>query len=173
MKLAGKKVKLRAVEPFDVDTLYTWENNTHVWKLSNTLAPFSKQALQEYIANAHMDIYAAKQLRLMICDMQKKAVGCIDLFDFDPNNQRAGIGILIAEEKERRNGYASEALKLLIDYCFEVLGLHQLYCNVIKDNKPSLALFKKYRFSITGTKKDWVRDKRKFTDEYILQLINK
>lgn len=173
MKLSGEKVKLRALEPTDVNVLYKWENDTGIWRLSNTVAPFSKQVLEEYISNAHLDVYAAKQLRLMICDVKDKVVGCIDLFDFDPNNQRAGIGILVAENKDRNQGYASEALKLMIAYCFETLGLHQLYCNVTKYNKSSLELFKKHKFIVIGTKRDWVRDNRKFIDEYILQLINK
>ena len=42
------------------------------------------------------DIYEVKQLRLVICVSENdKAIGFIDLFDFDPKNQRVGIGIVI------------------------------------------------------------------------------
>jgi diamine N-acetyltransferase len=171
MKLHNKNISLRALEPTDVDALYLWENDTDIWKVSSTQTPFSRYVLEQYIATSHQDIYSIKQLRLMICDTEGKAVGCIDLFDFDPNHLRAGIGILIADKSERRKGYASEALELLIKYCFETLNLHQLYCNVTPENEPSVLLFQKHKFQITGIKKQWLREETGFTDELFLQLI--
>ncbi|MFH1004922.1 MAG: GNAT family protein [Bacteroidota bacterium] len=171
--LSGKLITLRSIEPSDVELLYKWENNSEIWKVSNTLTPFSKKNIQDYIENSHNDIYTTKQLRLMICKTSKKnmAIGCIDLFDFDPNHSRAGIGILIADKKNRNNNYASESLSILIKYCFEKLNLHQLYCNVATDNKISLNFFLKHKFKIVGKKKDWIRIRNKFTDEYLMQLI--
>jgi diamine N-acetyltransferase len=107
----------------------------------------------------------------MICDKDSKAVGSIDMFDFDPNNLRAGIGILIAEKMERRKGYASEALELLIKYSFEILNLHQLYCNITTENESSILLFQKHGFQITGIKKHWNRSGSSYKDELLLQLI--
>ena len=102
---------------------------------------------------------------------QNVTIGSIDLFDFDPSNKRAGIGILIADN-ERNKGYASEALELLISYCFSTLQLHQIYCNISADNQVSLQLFKKHNFSSVGLKKEWIFVNNKWVDEFILQLIN-
>ena len=88
--------------------------------VSNTQSPFSRFVLEQYITSSHQDIYSVKQLRLIICNEENKAIGSIDLFDFDPNHLRAGVGILIAEKADRKKGYASEALSLLMDYCFSV-----------------------------------------------------
>jgi len=171
MKLLGKHILLRAIEPSDIDVLYKWENDTENWNVSNTQAPFSRFVLEQYIATTHQDIYSVKQLRLIICDTENNAVGCIDLFDFEPNHLRAGIGVLIAEKTDRKKGYASEALELLIDYCFLSLNLHQLYCNIAVDNEASILLFQKYGFQITGIKKQWIRNGNKFHDELLLQRI--
>jgi diamine N-acetyltransferase len=137
--------------------------------------------LTQYIETAHLDIYSLKQLRLIIAEHQDasgplknpKAVGCIDLFDFDPHHLRAGIGVLIADSNDRRKGHASEALTLLINYCFELLNLNQLYCNIAVDNESSILLFKKHGFEITGVKKNWIRDGNSFKDELLLQLQRK
>ncbi len=173
--LKGKHVILRAPEPEDVDILYTWENDETQWHLSNTVAPFSRFDLEQFIITAQQDIFTNRQLRLMIDknvdDKKAITIGSIDLFDFDPVNGRAGIGIMISEN-ERNKGYASESLALVIDYCFENLHLHQLYCNIITDNQVSLKLFQKHGFIIIGTKKDWIRIKNRWTDEYMLQLLN-
>ena len=180
--LHGKKIKLRALEPDDIDALYQWENDVSIWKVSGTLLPFSKHFLKKYIADSHHDIYLDKQLRLVI-DLTTplsfgegqgvRSIGCVDLFDFDAKNKRAGIGILIGEKNARLNGYASEALKILINYAFNILALHQLYCNITADNKQSLNLFKKHKFKIIGLKKDWIFAEGKWLNEYTLQRINK
>ena len=174
MKLTGQHITLRALEPADVDLLYKWENDTSIWKVSNTLVPFSKHILEQYILTSHQDIFTTKQLRLVIQkNSDGKAVGTIDLFDFDPQHSRAGIGVLIADENERRMGHASDALELLIEYCFKALDLHQIYCNVARDNEASIKLFMKFNFEITGIKKEWIRDGKTFADEYLMQLIRK
>jgi len=172
MKLKGQLVTLRALEPEDIDLLYSWENDPEHWAVSNTQTPFSRFVLEQYISTAHVDIYSAKQLRLMICDKEGgKAVGSIDLFDFEPNHLRAGVGILIADKTDRRKGYASEALELLKNYCFEILNLQQIYCNITTDNESSILLFQKHGFQITGIKKQWIRSGSGYKDELLLQLI--
>jgi len=171
--MTGEKVRLRALEPADVETLFIWENDPAVWKISNTQAPFSRHVLDQYVATSHQDIYTTRQLRLMIEKLDDKtAAGCIDLFDFEPAHARVGIGILVAE-RERNKGFATEALTLLLDYCFNVLGLHQVFCHIDVDNEASLKLFQHAGFEITGTKKDWIRLRNHWRAEYMLQLINK
>src|SRR3954469_9733252 len=127
MFIKGKDIYLRALEPSDVDVLYKWENNRQIWHVSNTQTPFSRYVLEQFLVNAHEDIYTNKQLRLIISENDKEdAVGAIDLFDFDPYHLRAGVGILIADE-HRNKGYALEALQLLQEYAFKTLLLQQLY----------------------------------------------
>lgn len=166
------EIILRAVEPEDLELLYMWENNIDYWLISNTIKPFSKYTLKKYIENSHKTIFETGQLRLMIDTKEnKKTIGTIDLFDFDPFHQRAGVGILIADESSRRKGYASMALKCLIDYCFNTLQLHQLYCNILSSNCESMELFKKLGFIETGIKKDWIKTSNGYLDEHLFQLI--
>jgi diamine N-acetyltransferase len=167
------KINLRALEPEDLELLYEWENNSTYWTISNTVTPFSKYTLKRYMENSHKSIYETGQLRLMIEIInEKKTIGTIDIFDFDPFHKRAGIGILIADAKQRRKGYASMALKCLIEYCFKTLQLHQLYCNILANNCESMDLFKKQGFVQTGIKKEWVKTSDGYLDEYIFQLID-
>ena len=164
-------ISLRAIEPGDIDLLYTWENDPEIWEVSHTLVPYSKYILALYIQNADKDIYESKQLRLMIDTPDGKTVGAIDLFDFDPYHLRVGIGLLIHKKEDRSNGYASAALELLIGYCFKKLKMHQLYVNIGCGNQISISLFKKFGFKICGTKKDWNRTETGWDDEFTLQLI--
>ena len=169
--LENKTIKLRALEPTDVDLIYNWENDTNIWQVSNTITPFAKHTIQAYINTAHLDIYETKQLRLII-ETNSTPIGTIDLFDFDPHNKRAGVGILIAEDNKKQKGHATNALNLFINYAFNTLGLHQLYCNISENNEASIKLFTNAGFTIIGNKKDWIKTSNGFDNEYILQLIN-
>ncbi len=168
-----KNIRLRALEPEDLELLYTWENNETFWIYSNTVSPFSRFTLKRYIENSHKNIYETGQLRLMIDHIEdKKTIGTIDLFEFDPFHKRAGIGILIADESYRRKGFAAMSLKCLIQYCFKTLQLHQLYCNILANNTVSIELFKKHGFVEIGRKKDWIQTDNGYLDEYLFQLLN-
>ena len=175
MKLFLKNdlITLRALEPEDIDLLFEWENNEDNWTFSQTIAPFSKHTLAIYIRDSDKDIYEVKQLRMMITTQAGKTVGAIDLFDFDPLNLRAGLGILIHDREDRSKGYATSALDLMIRYCFEKLGLHQIFANILTDNEISMKLFFKAGFQLIGTKKDWIRDGEIWKDEHLLQLLRR
>ncbi len=173
--LESNRIILRAMEPSDIELLYKWENDKSIWVISNTFAPFSKYILTKYIENSHQDIYQAKQLRLMI-DIKKQSgnttIGAIDIFDFEPYHLRAGLGILISEKQNRKKGYASESIEIIIDYAFNYLGLKQLFCNIGEDNKDSIDLFEKHGFKKCGEKKFWIKKQGKWINELMFQLIN-
>lgn len=169
--LQGNLVKLRALEPEDLEFLFQIENDESFWEISHTQTPFSKYVLKQYLENAHLDIFETKQLRLIIEEnSSEKKVGMIDLFDFNPQHKRAGIGILIHPDFQQK-GFASEALSLLIQYSFLHLQLHQLYANIMSDNDKSLLLFEKHSFKKVGTKKEWIFSDGKMKDEILFQLI--
>lgn len=171
LTLKGKHIYLRALELEDLDFIYAIENDETIWEISNTITPFSKYVITEYLANAHKDIFEVKQLRLVISNSKHEAIGMIDLFDFDFKNKRAGVGIIVKAAEDRKKGYGSEALTLLTKYCKTQLDLHQLYCNISEENEASLRMFQNQGFEIVGLKKDWNFIHGAFKNEYLLQHI--
>ncbi len=172
MLLKNDKIQLRAPEISDLDIIFNIENDVELWHLSNTISPFSRFDLEQYIISLDKDIFKTGQLRLMIEDDGKNVVGIVDLFDFDPINKRAGVGIIILKEMQG-SGFGKSALELLTEYCESVLQLHQLYCNIEIDNVASIKLFEHSGFVKAGLKKDWIRNKDYWTDELFLQKIFK
>jgi diamine N-acetyltransferase len=170
--LKGEHVYLRALEPEDLDFIHAIENDETIWEISNTQTPYSRYLIKQYLEQAHKDIYEVKQLRLVISNYESESLGMIDIFDFDFKNRRAGIGILIKNISNRKNGYGSEALKLLVDYGFNHLDLHQMYCNILEDNLASIKLFTNQGFKKIGLKKDWIQHNGTFKNEYLFQRIN-
>lgn len=174
MLLENDVLLLRALEPEDLAVLYKWENDTTLWKHGNTLTPYSKLALRDYITEAQQrDIYQAKQLRLMIIlKATEEIIGTIDLFDFDFHNNRAGVGILI-DEDYRNKGYAQQTLHLLDVYVFDFLYLNQIYAYIAADNTNSIGLFEKAGYEKAGILNKWIREESEYKDVYIYQLQNK
>ncbi len=170
--LENEIIRLRALEPEDLDKLYRWENNSTLWELGSTLSPYSRFLLKNYIANSHLDIYEQKQLRLMIEFLDtEEAVGTIDLYDFDPRHRRAGVGILV-DELYHRKGVAINALRLLKKYAFSFLNLHQLYAHVPVTNEASLHLFGKEGYKMSGTLTEWLATAQGYVDVIVMQLLN-
>jgi len=168
-----KDLKLRAPEPEDISLLYMWENDQDIWQISNTLTPYSKYTIRKYIEKSGRSIFETGQLRLMIdIASDGTTIGTVDLFDFDPFHLRAGIGILIAEKSQRKKGYATMAIEFMIDYSFNRLNIHQLYCNILADNTESMKLFTSLGFKQIGIKKEWIRSGDGFKDELIFQLLS-
>ena len=147
---------LRALEPDDLEFLYALENDSTIWGVSDTLVPVSRHALREYLEHATADFYVVRQLRLVITtEIGSPAVGVVDLFDYDPLHQRAGVGITILAGA-RRHGYARQALELLKNHARDVLRLHQIYATVGADNAASLKLFRAVGFRRVGMRHGWL-----------------
>ena len=167
----GKLVRLRAMEPEDLDFLYQVENDPSLWSISNFTVPYSKSVLKTYIDNSMSDMFADRQLRLIICELHhNRAIGVIDITDFEPMHGRAEIGISLLQE-ERGKGYATEALSLLCDYVFTFLHFKQLNAHILADNTDSLNLLHRAGFVDCGLLKDWWRIGGKYHDMVLLQKL--
>ena len=162
------KIKLRAMEPEDLDILYLIENDKGLWNVGATNVPYSRYTLHEYMANAKDDIYADRQVRLMVENEAGEVVGIVDVVNFDPQHQRAELGIVIMND-HRRKGYATAAVEEILRYALRILHLHQLYVIVDKENTIALQLFRKTEFQESASLTQWLYDGRDYRDALLLQ----
>lgn len=165
-------IRLRALEPEDLDALYAIENTMEEWESGCNNVPFSRYALRDYIANNSYDIYADKQLRQVITDESNSVIGLIDLCNYDVRNQRAEVSVVVAKEYRNR-GVATDALRLLVDYAASFLHIDVLYAVVAEANCNAVKLFERYRFECTATLKSWLKTKNGRTDVLLFQLFLK
>lgn len=165
-----KNVRLRAMEPEDLDLLYRIENDPEVWRVSATTVPYSRYALHEYIANATGDIFTDRQVRLMIENENGDVVGIVDLVNFDAKHSRAELGLII-ERPFQRQGYARLAIQQMEDYAQSVIRLHQLYACISTSNVATLTLFRKHGYVESAVMKEWLFDGQAFTDAVLMQKI--
>lgn len=149
-------IHLRKIEPTDVPYLYRWENDASAWADGSNHNPLSQQDLRDYVVASTGDIYRDGQLRLIIEKREPgtETLGCADLFDFDPRNRRAEIGLYIAPEY-RGKGYAAQVLLQLEQYAFSFLQLRVLYAIVAVHNKPCSELFLSSHYTPSSLLPDW------------------
>ena len=170
--LKSDKIYLRAIEPEDLDFLFKWENCVDIWQESNTLAPYSRFAIKEFIEKSLTEnVFDVGQIRLMICSLpDNSVVGTADIFDIDVINSRAAVGLLI-DNNQRGKGYAKEALDILCEYAKETLLLNQLYVHIATDNTSCLNLFAKSDFEKSGVLKSWIKAKDGYKDVFVFQKM--
>ncbi len=161
-------VKLRAMEPEDLDLLYQIENDSSIWHVGTNNVPYSRYVLHDYIAHASGDIYTDKEVRMMIDNEQGETVGIVDLVNFSPQHQRAEIGIVI-KDGCRNLGYANAAIRKIMSYAHDVVHLHQLYAIVEATNEISLNLFESLGFSRSIFLKEWTFNGNTYVDAIVIQ----
>ena len=138
----NERVRLRAMEPEDLEVMYAMENDSQTWDVTNFTVPYSRFVLKQYIENSECDMFADRQLRMMI--IRKEYQG---------------------------NGYAKEALRLLCDYVFSFLYLKQLIVHISVDNEASIRLFESCGFVRCGLLREWWRVGGCYKDVVLLQLL--
>ena len=159
-------IRLRKIEPTDLPYLYQWENDAQMWADSDTHNPLSQSDLRDYIACSTGDIYRDGPLRLMR-EEEGACMGCIDLFDFDPRNRKAAIGMYIAPYA-RGKGIGVQSVKLLEEYAFNFLHLRMLYAIIATTNIVCSNIYKKEGYEPSSILRAWTLE----DDAILWQKIN-
>lgn len=162
-------MRLRALEPEDLELLYTIENDSSLWWLATTTAPYSRYRLRDYISANENDIYKDEQIRFVI-EWQDKAIGMIDLFDYSPKNGRAEMGVALLKEAQGK-GLARQAIGMIADYARNVVHMEQIYSVVPESNIASLRMLEATGFVRSGTLKRWIRNGENYENAAVMQLF--
>lgn len=166
------RLVLRPLEPDDVALLYDLENDMELWTAGYTNVPYSRDVLRRYIEQGTFDIYRDRQMRLLAVNEDDEVVGVVDLFNYEPQHNRAELGLVILRPF-RHKGYGQELVRRMMDYGRRVIHLHQIYAAVAVDNEASLRMFRSMGFRSTVTLREWLFDGEKYTDVILLQLFLK
>jgi diamine N-acetyltransferase len=152
----------------DLDQLLLWENNLDNSLFSENPIFYTNDQIEQFLTS-DQDIFADGQIRFMI-DFGSKLVGCIDLFEYDMVNSRAGVGIFI-DEKFRNSGFATKALSLLKSVCTKDYLISNLHANILYTNKASIQLFERAGFTKNGVKENWIRTENSLLDVWFFQCF--
>lgn len=169
---ASPKVFLRALEPEDLELLYSIENDTELWDVCDDPMPYSRFALRQYLAAQPQDIYQSHEQRLAIVEIATgTAVGLIDLLNFSPLARRAEVAIALLREK-RALGLGAEALEALENYARRHCRVRLLFATVSARHNPvSQSLFRSAGYARTALLPQWHYRDGEYEDVEILQKV--
>lgn len=148
-----ERVILSAIEPEDVPAIVRWRNLPEVYRgfieyepLSTTqqtafLATLTPQARRRlWLINARGTTPASYE-KMVAPEGSPVPVGTVGIMDLDWRNRRCEFGpIFIGELAYRGRGIAMDAEILVLDYCFNHLGLHKVIAHVPESNSEVIRL---------------------------------
>tara|TARA_B100001175_G_C19419058_1_gene595132 strand:+ start:461 stop:970 length:510 start_codon:yes stop_codon:yes gene_type:complete len=150
----------------DFDDLLSWENDLKNNQYTDVPVFYTPSQIEDFLNSDH-DLLLQNQIRFII-ELNSSAVGCIDLYDYDVVNSRAGVGIYI-DSNFRNKGIASKSLELLKSISIEKYLISNLYADIMSGNRSSIKIFEKANFIKNGIKSNWIRTENSFEDVLFYQ----
>lgn len=148
----------------------SWMNDEEVYRYLETGGNYSKSDLESYLKaaeeNDQLHFWAIK------IKANDKHIGNIKI---DPINFKHGYGeygILMGDRDEWGKGFAREASKGVIDYCFDVLKLRKVTLGVVADNTAAVHLYRKLGFVQEGYYKYHGLYNNQLCDTYRMAIFN-
>ncbi len=143
--LNDNEIYLRALEVSDYESVNTLRDDEGVF--SNIMGNkyyISKEREKKWIGTLLLDDY---KIYCAIClKNDNKTIGFCSISDIDWRNRKAKVGGMTINNKYRNNGYGIEALKLILYYVFNELGLNKLVVSYKENNKVTAHGIKKLGF---------------------------
>ncbi len=169
-KLIGEKVYLSPINPDDYEIYTKWMNDPNVTKYLSNHNSFvclaSEKSFLEKACNEEFILAIVKS-------DDDTLIGNIGLEDINYKNGTGTLGIFLGEEESRGKGYGSEAIKLLTNFAFQELHLHNINLDVHDDNERAIKTYQKCGFKEYGRRHESIFQGGKYKDLIQMELINK
>lgn len=168
-KLESKRLYLAPLSEEDSDQFATWLNDLEVSK-NLTVANVQLSLLKEKQVIAQM-IKQGDQVFSIVLNEGDKLIGNCSLNNIDQHDRKAELGIFIGDKKCWGKGYGPEAMKLLLDYGFNILNLHNIYLRVYDHNKRAIRSYEKIGFKLAGRLRETNIIGRNKYDELFMDIL--
>lgn len=163
----GRRVRLRGIEPADWVVYFAWNRDDDqargVWYVG---FPQSAEGVRQWAQEESRKHPVGDAYRLVIEDEQGEVVGDLTTHDCDPRAGTFSYGITIRRER-RREGYAAEAILLLLAYFFQELRYQKVTVRIFSWNIPSIQLHERLGFTQEGRIRRTVYTRGEFFDELV------
>lgn len=168
--LKGEKVTLRKITKEDTDNIVKWRNSEGVQKNF-----FDQDLLTPEIHTWWLEnrVETGQVAQFIIVDNETgKDIGTTFIRDIDYKNKKGEYGIFIGEVIAKGKGLGTEAGKLTLEYAFNELKLHKVFCRVFTENKGAIKADLKAGFIQEGLLKEDIFVDNQFKDILIMAIFN-
>ena len=174
VNILGEKVALGPTMRSQIPTIYRWSNDFRVSVLSgDPLRPVTLESLYgEYDRQNAKEEPTQKWVEFSLYERTTmRFIGLTSLRRLDYRNRTATFGIIIGEKDCWHKGYGTEATKLMLDYGFTVLNMHNIELSSYAYNEAALKAYLKAGFREIGRRREAHRWRDRVYDEVIMDCL--
>ena len=164
--LIGERLYLRSLEKDDLEQCMKWINDPEIRCLTAfDERPFNKIKEEEWFEKVNKD---KNVILFAICSNDSKLIGNLSL---NIHLRNATLGIMIGEKEYWNRGYGTEAIKLVLDYCFNTLNLHRIALGVFEFYERTIKCYEKVGFKREGIAREVVYKKGRYWDDIKMGIL--
>ncbi|MGY6129493.1 UDP-4-amino-4,6-dideoxy-N-acetyl-beta-L-altrosamine N-acetyltransferase (plasmid) [Paraburkholderia strydomiana] len=168
--LKSNRIKLRAIEEGDLPLIASWRSDPQVYEYFYEFLPISSRQQRNWFEKQLQD---TSEINLVVSNLSGIAIGTVSIYHIDRRNRKAEWGrLIIGDPAARSGGIGAEIEALILQYAFEHLNLHKLYCEVLVENEKVVSLHKKFGFREEGILRDHAFKAGKYADAVILAMLD-
>lgn len=148
-QIIGSKCYLSPLETSAAEKVAEWLNDLKVQMNFDAVYNLTAEEETYYIPEARKvsRIFGIVEIKT------GKLIGVTGLHEIDHVSRHAMLGIYIGDSDYRNNGYGTEAVKLILDFGFNMLNLNNIALFVIEFNKRAVKVYEKCGFKHAGVKR--------------------
>lgn len=173
-ELQTERLILRKINDDDAMMLYNNIYNNFEWHKFYYQLPFDSFEEYQQLVFKYKDWYAiGNHFRWGIVEKtSNEIIGIVQLHSKDNLNNSCKIGYIIGYHHNKR-GYATEAVKKVIDFAFNVVGYHRLEADIVEENVDSIKLAESVGMYCESTKQESYKVKNKYYNQKVYVLLLK
>jgi len=168
--LEGTLVRLRALEPEDLDREYTWINDHEVTRFLSMRYPTSRAAEERWLRDRPANDFA-NGLFLAIETKDGVHIGNVNLMEVNPEDRKAGLGIMIGDKQYWANGYGTDAIVTLLRFGFGEMNLNRVWLDTFDFNERAQACYRKCGFVEEGRQRQHYYSMGRYWDVVKMSIL--
>ena len=147
--LSRNGVTIRPLELDDLDKLFAWHQDAEI----DAWSGWSPRMSRARFFHRYEDLVREPPEDFVLFGIEHDGslVGYIELAEISRISRRAAMGFVVGERTQRRQGVATNAVVLMLDYGFSLEDLDRVYAEVYPFNRASRELLLKVGFQHEGT----------------------
>jgi RimJ/RimL family protein N-acetyltransferase len=168
--LRGELVYLRALEPGDIELVQRWYEHADTARLMGEMPRSLARRTADF--EAGQASHGRDWFGFLICLLaDDRPVGRADVFEIDRYNGSAGFGIAIGEHAARGSGHGTDAVNVLVDFCFGQLRLERLWLVTDEVNARAQHVYEKAGFVVEGRLRRAFYQDGRFWDDVRMAML--
>ena len=166
----GKLIRLRVREPEDEPQMHRWFNDVEVTEHLSVRYPVSHRSEREFIEKMSNPSFATAEFGVETLE-EGRLIGGAGLFDTDPENRSAMLGIAIGDKTYWDGGYGTDTMRTLCRFGFDMMNLHRIQLDVYAGNDRAKHVYEKVGFKVEAVRRQAHYKFGRYIDVTVMGLL--